>query len=341
MRNVHAKIDLERPVQSDEFELSAAPLPLDDGSLSPYRHFTAKEWGVLRKDTPLALTQGELESLRGRGERVSLDDVTVIYLPLSRLLSLYVLATQALFRETSAFMGQKQSKMPYIIGIAGSVAVGKSTFARILRTLLARWPDHPKVDLVTTDGFLYPNAKLEARGLLGRKGFPESFDQRALLEFLSAIKAGRRHVRAPVYDHAAYDILPGASQEIDQPDILLIEGLNVLQVAPVRDPDNAQPYVSDFFDFSIYLDADTSAVRNWYIQRFLALRATAFQDPNAYFHRYAGLTDEAAAQIADTLWTAINLPNLRLNILPTRSRADLVLRKSDDHTIHDVWVRKL
>jgi type I pantothenate kinase len=334
MKNVRAP-------QETESSEDIPALPTDDGALSTYRHFTAEEWGALRKDTPLALTQAELESLRGRGERVSLDEVTVIYLPLSRLLNLYVSATQGLYRATSAFLGQRHSKVPYIIGIAGSVAVGKSTFARILRTLLARWPDHPKVDLITTDGFLYPNRELEARGLLGRKGFPESFDQRLLLEFLDAIKAGRHPVRAPAYDHAAYDILPGASIEVDQPDILLVEGLNVLQAGAARGPGNGHPYVSDFFDFSIYLDADSTAVRGWYIQRFLELRRTAFQDPSAYFHRYAGLTDDAASQVADTLWGAINLPNLHLNILPTRSRADLVLRKGTDHAIGDVWLRKL
>jgi type I pantothenate kinase len=328
------------PIETDATE-DVPALPADDGALSTYRHFTAAEWGALRKDTPLVLTQAELEALRGRGERVSLDEVAVIYLPLSRLLNLYVSATQELYRATSAFLGKRHSKVPYIIGIAGSVAVGKSTFARILRTLLARWPDHPKVDLITTDGFLYPNAVLEARGLLGRKGFPESFDQRALLQFLDAIKAGRHKVRAPAYNHAAYDILPNAWEEIDQPDILLVEGLNVLQAGTARGPGNGRPYVSDFFDFSIYLDADSAAVRGWYIDRFLELRATAFQDPKAYFHRYAGLSDDAASQVADTLWSAINLPNLHLNILPTRSRADLVLRKGDDHTIRDVWLRKL
>jgi type I pantothenate kinase len=343
MKNVRAKTrsDRKEPPAAEPRPADVAALPRGDGVLSTYRHFTAEDWGKLRKDTPLVLTEAELRALRGRGERVSLDEVALIYLPLSRLLNLYVSATQGLYSATSAFLGRRHSKVPYLIGIAGSVAVGKSTFARILRTLLARWPNHPKVDLITTDGFLYPNATLEAHGLLGRKGFPESFDQRALLQFLNAIKAGERHVRAPVYNHAAYDILPGASEEIDQPDILLVEGLNLLQLGPARDPEAAQPYVSDFFDFSIYLDADSAAVRGWYIKRFLELRATAFQDPEAYFHRYANLSDDAAGQVADTLWTAINLPNLYLNILPTRNRADLVLRKGDDHAIRDVWLRKL
>lgn len=318
-----------------------APLPRD-GELSPYRHFDAKSWGRLRQDTPLVLTQQELEALRGRGERVSLDEVAQIYLPLSRLLNLYVLATQGLYGATSAFLGSAPSKVPYIIGIAGSVAVGKSTFARILRTLLARWGDHPRVELMTTDGFLYPNAVLESRGLLGRKGFPESFDQRRLLQFLSEIKAGQRRVSAPVYDHGIYDIVRGASVTVDNPDILIVEGLNVLQVWPSRGgAASAQPFVSDFFDFSIYLDADEGQIRNWYTRRFLQLRQTAFQDPRAYFHRYASLSDAAAEQIADTIWTAINLPNLHLNILPTRTRADLILRKGADHAINDVWLRKL
>ncbi len=311
-----------------------------DGELSPYRHFSADDWGKLRKDTPLSLTEDELYALRGRGERVSLDEVKLIYLPLSRLLNLYVAATQELNRGTAKFLGYGNVKMPYIIGVAGSVAVGKSTFARILRTLLARWPDHPKVDLMTTDGFLYPNKVLEARGLLGRKGFPESFDAKRIVSFLADIKAGVKPVRAPFYSHEAYDIISGQLIEIDQPDILIVEGLNVLQVTPGLRM-MSQPFVSDFFDFSIYLDADEADIRGWYLKRFLELRKTSFQDPKSYFHRYAGLSDAAASQVADTLWTAINLPNLRQNILPTRARADLVLRKGGDHAIRDVWLRKL
>jgi type I pantothenate kinase len=315
--------------------------PLED-VLSPFRHFTAAQWAELRKDTPLPLTEEELAQLRGRGERVSLDEVRVIYLPLSRLLNLYVAATQELYRATSAFLGRKHSKVPYIIGVAGSVAVGKSTLARVLRTLLARWPNHPEVELLTTDGFLYPNAVLEERGLLGRKGFPESFNLRALIEVLANLKAGARKVSAPVYSHEQYDILPGRTVEIAQPDILIVEGLNVLQAAPEGPQTGiAHPFVSDFFDFKIYLDADEGAIRRWYIDRFLALKATGFQDPRAYFHRYASLSDEAAGEVADTIWTAINLPNLRQNILPTRSRADLILRKGPDHAIRDVWLRKL
>ncbi|ABS62849.1 pantothenate kinase [Parvibaculum lavamentivorans DS-1] len=310
-------------------------------SLSPFRYFTAAEWGRLRQDTPLPLSQGELEELKGFGERISLDEVSEIYLPLSRLLNLYVGETQELYRVTSDFLGREQDKVPYIIGVAGSVAVGKSTTARILRTLLARWPNHPKVDLITTDGFLYPNKVLEERGLMQRKGFPESFDIKRLLRFLSDVKAGSRHVEAPVYSHFTYDILPGETIPVDYPDILVVEGLNVLQPWKPADGDEPQPFVSDFFDFSIYLDADEASIRRWYIERFLSLRRTSFKDPAAYFHRYSKLTEEEAVETADAIWTSINLANLRKNILPTRQRADLILRKGDDHRIRDVLLRKL
>lgn len=314
---------------------------IERAALSPYRHFTAAEWGELRKDTPLPLSEIELEELKGFGERISLDEVSEIYLPLSRLLNLYVLETQELFRVTSDFLGRTQAKVPYIIGVAGSVAVGKSTTARILSTLLARWPNHPKVDLVTTDGFLFPNRVLEERDLMGRKGFPESFDVRRLIQFLSDVKAGSRNVEAPVYSHFTYDIRPGEAIVVDQPDILVVEGLNVLQPWKPAEGEEPVPFVSDFFDFSIYLDADEEAIRRWYIERFLSLRQTSFRDPKAYFHRYAHLTDEEAVQTADSIWTSINLANLRKNILPTRQRAQLILRKGDDHRIRDVALRKL
>lgn len=310
-------------------------------SLSPFRHFSAADWGRLRQDTPLPLSQGELEELKGFGERISLDEVSEIYLPLSRLLNLYVGETQELYRVTSDFLGRMQDKVPYIIGVAGSVAVGKSTTARVLRTLLARWPNHPKVDLITTDGFLYPNKLLEERGLMQRKGFPESFDIKRLLRFLSDVKAGSRHAEAPVYSHFTYDILQGETISVDNPDILIVEGLNVLQPWKPADGDEPQPFVSDFFDFSIYLDADETAIRRWYIERFLSLRRTSFKDPAAYFHRYSKLTEEEAVETADAIWTSINLANLRKNILPTRQRADLILRKGDDHRIRDVLLRKL
>src|SRR5690606_28983488 len=315
--------------------------PEENGSLSPFRHFTAEEWGRLRQDTPLPLSASELEQLKGFGERISLDEVSEIYLPLSRLLNLYVAEMQELYRVTSDFLGHAQAKVPYIIGVAGSVAVGKSTTARILSTLLARWPNHPKVDLVTTDGFLFPNRVLEERNLMQRKGFPESFDVKRLIRFLSDVKAGSRRVEAPVYSHFSYDILPGESIVVDQPDILIVEGLNVLQPWKPAEGEEPQPFVSDFFDFSIYLDADEEAIRRWYIERFLSLRRTSFQDPKAYFHRYAHLSDEEAVRTADAIWTSINLANLRKNILPTRQRAQAILRKGDDHRIRDVALRKL
>ena len=313
----------------------------DTTFLSPFRHFTSQAWGELRKDTPLPLSEAELEELRGFGERISLDEVSEIFLPLSRLLNLYVGETQELYRVTSDFLGREQDKVPYIVGVAGSVASGKSTTARILRTLLARWPNHPKVDLVTTDGFLYPTRVLEERGLMQRKGFPESFDIKRLLRFLSDVKAGSRNVEAPVYSHFTYDILPGETITVDQPDILIVEGLNVLQPWKPAEGDEPQPFVSDFFDFSIYLDADEEAIRRWFIERFMSLRRTSFKDPAAYFHRYSKLTENEAIETADSIWTSINLANLHKNILPTRQRADLILRKGDDHRIRDVFLRKI
>jgi type I pantothenate kinase len=306
-----------------------------------YRHFTAEQWARLRADTPIVLSEQEVIEMRGRGEVISLDEVTMIYLPLSRLLNLYVGATQDLHRVTSSFLGRLQPKVPYIIGLAGSVAVGKSTTGRILQALLARWPNHPKVDLVTTDGFLHDNATLEERGISDRKGFPESFDQRKLITFLNDVKSGKPNVSAPVYSHEIYDIVADEKKIIDQPDILIVEGLNVLQVPHLREGSDAPPATSDFFDFSIYLDADVQDIENWYIERILNLRETAFRDPDSFFHGLAKVSKEDAIKFAHRIWKTVNEENLRLNILPTRERAQLILRKNVDHAISDVYLRKL
>jgi len=308
---------------------------------SPYRAFSRREWAKLRDDTPLTLTAEELDELRGLNDRVDLDEVVAVYLPLSRLLNLYVAATQKLFDATKKFSHITDHKVPYIIGMAGSVAVGKSTMGRILKTLLARWPNHPKVDLLPTDGFLLPNARLEREGLMERKGFPESYDTPKLLEFLSDIKAGKNRITAPVYSHMAYDIIEGKTVTIDQPDILIVEGLNVLQTGrPPRDG-KAIPYVSDYFDFSIYIDADEEVLRTWYVDRFFSLRDSAFQNPRSYFHRYATLSDVETRQTANRIWDNINRLNLRENIQPTRQRADLIVRKEADHLVSAVALRRL
>jgi type I pantothenate kinase len=311
-------------------------------SLSPYLTFTVEEWGKLRADTPLTLDENDLARLQGLNERVSMDEVVKVYLPLSRLLSFYVAGVQDLFHDVQRFIGRSgQRKMPYIVGLAGSVAVGKSTTARILQALLARWPGHPKVDLVPTDGFLFPNAVLEREELMERKGFPESYDVAALLRFLTDIKAGKRNVTAPVYSHFFYDVLPDQTIEVDQPDVLIIEGLNVLAPGRLPRDGKAIPFVSDFFDFSIYLDADETVIERWYVERFFQLRATAFRDPASYFHRYSQVSDEEADAIARGIWRRINLANLQENVLPTRQRADLILSKREDHAIANVALRKL
>jgi type I pantothenate kinase len=312
----------------------------DDG-LSPYRIFSRAEWAARREDTPMTLTPAEVGEVRSLNDRLDVKEVEEIYLPLSRLLSLYVEATQRLFRVQQRFLGTGDTKLPYIIGVAGSVAVGKSTTARVLQALFARWPNTPRVDLLTTDGFLYPNAVLEREGLMEKKGFPESYDLPALLRFLTDVKAGRRPVRAPLYSHLVYDVVPNEWVEIDRPDILIVEGLNVLQTGRPPKDGKAIPYVSDFFDFSIYLDASEEVLLRWYVDRFLTLRGTAFRDPRSYFHRYSKLTDPEAVATATAIWQRINLVNLHDNILPTRQRADLILRKGESHLVEAVALRRL
>ena len=307
---------------------------------SPYVSFSREEWARLRANTPMTLTDGDLETLRGLNEYVSLQEVTEVYLALSRLLNLYVAAAQGLHHVTDLFLGKPERAVPYIVGVAGSVAVGKSTFARILRALLARWPNHPKVDLITTDGFLYPNRVLEERGLMNRKGFPESYDLRRLMRFMAELKSGADEVRAPVYSHLVYDIVPGEEAVLHQPDIVIVEGLNVLQTPDGALRRSIRTFVSDFFDFSIYLDADEGDVEEWYVARFLTLRDTAFRDPRSYFRRYAELPTDDAVSTARRIWADINGINLRENIRPTRDRARLILRKGADHSIREVRLRK-
>ena len=308
--------------------------------LSPYRHFSRAEWAELRAGYPMLLTLKEIGSLQSLNDRLSMEEVETIYLPLSRLLSFYVEATQELFRATKRFLGSNGAKVPFVIGVAGSVAVGKSTTSRVLKALLGRWPNTPKVELITTDGFLWPNAVLEAEGLMERKGFPESYDVKALLAFLTDIKAGKGKVEAPLYSHLVYDVLPNETVTVDQPDILIVEGLNVLQAREATD-DRTVPFVSDFFDFSVYIDADEATLERWYVERFMRLRETAFRDPKSFFHRYAELSDEEARNTALSIWRAINLPNLRQNVRPTRPRADLILTKGADHRIEEVALRKV
>ncbi|AZZ82998.1 MULTISPECIES: type I pantothenate kinase [Gordonia] len=307
-----------------------------DRDPSLYLELDRRQWRELRESMPLVLNEDELAELVGLGEQIDLEEVADVYLPLSRLIHLQVAARQRLFAATSTFLGERQvnRQVPFVIGIAGSVAVGKSTTARVLAALLARWESHPKVDLITTDGFLLPTAEMQRRGILHRKGFPESYDRRALLRFVTEVKSGAREVAAPVYSHLAYDIVPSVYHYVRQPDILILEGLNVLQTGPTL-------MVSDLFDFSIYVDAKIEDIEEWYISRFLQMRTTSFANPDSHFHAYASLTDEQATAAARDLWTSINRPNLIENILPTRPRASLVLRKDVDHAINRVRLRKL
>jgi type I pantothenate kinase len=315
--------------------------PGDGSVFSPHIEFSRAEWARLRGSTPLTLSEADLRALHSADEAVSMDEVMEVYLPLSRLLNLYVAATQQLSRVTDTFLGSPAARVPYVVAIAGSVAGGKSTTARVLQALLARWPDHPRVDLVTTDGFLHPNAVLQERGIMERKGFPESYDVRRLVRFLAEVKSGAEEVRAPVYSHLVYDIVPGQELVVRRPDILILEGLNVLQTGGTgeRPP---RVFVSDFIDFSIYIDASEEDLEDWYLRRFERLRETAFRDPDSFFHQYAVSmsTDEAMA-FGRQVWASINLVNLRENIAPSRDRARLILDKGKDHRVERVWLRKL
>ncbi|HTM04470.1 MAG TPA: type I pantothenate kinase [Vicinamibacterales bacterium] len=304
-------------------------------AISRFLEFTRAEWAALRASTPLPLTEPQLRGLVSVNEHMSLDEVADVYLPLSRLLNLYVWATHNLHQATATFVGSDSPRVPFVIGIAGSVAVGKSTASRLLQALLSHWPSHPQVDLVTTDGFLLPQRLLEERGLAHRKGFPESYDVRRLLRFMADVKSGAAEVDAPVYSHLAYDIVPGETQIVRSPDIMIVEGLNVLQSG------SGPMFVSDFFDFSIYIDAHEGDIEQWYVERFLALRETVFQNPQSYFHRYASLSNDEAMEKARSIWRDINLVNLQENVAPTRERAHLILEKGRDHAVRRVRLRRL
>jgi type I pantothenate kinase len=308
---------------------------------APYHHFTKAEWSALRADEPMTLTREDVARLRTLSDPISLEEAEEVYLPLTRLLSFYVEAVQGLHNVSTRFLEAPDQKVPFIIGVAGSVAVGKSTTARILQALLQRWPSSPKVDLVTTDGFLYPNAVLTERGIMERKGFPESYDRGRFVSFLADIKSGKANVKAPVYSHLVYDVVPGEEALVDRPDILIVEGLNILQ--PGELPRNGKPIVfaSDYLDFSVYIDADTDDLEGWYLERFFRLRETAFKDPTSYFRRIAEMSEDEAATFGRMIWRTINLPNLLENVLPTRGRADLVLKKGVDHLIEDVQLRRV
>jgi type I pantothenate kinase len=312
------------------------------GEPSPYVELDRDAWAALGERVEQPLTGEEVDRLRGLGDQLDLAEVEQVYLPLSRLLSLRVKAARRLHRKQEEFLHRPQPpRTPFVIGLAGSVAVGKSTTARVLQQMLAHWDEHPNVALVTTDGFLYPNAELERRGLLERKGFPESYDRRALLRFAVDIKSGKDEVEAPTYSHLVYDVVPDERIVVRSPDIVILEGLNVLQPARVTDDGRSGLALSDFFDFGIYVDAATSDIRSWYVERFRRLRETAFADPASYFRRYADLSPEEATTTALQIWDSINGPNLEQNIKPTRSRATLVLRKARDHSVQYVRLRKL
>nr|WP_281177490.1 type I pantothenate kinase [Granulicoccus phenolivorans] len=308
---------------------------------SPFVERDRAAWAAMAASTPMTLDQEVLDSIRGQGDPISLRDVAEVYLPLTRLLSMYFDHTTNLYRQTNSFLGVQTARTPFVIGVAGSVAVGKSTTSRVLQALLRRWPSHPRVDLVTTDGFLLPNEELNRRGLMQRKGFPESYDRRALQRFVMDVKSGKPRVLAPVYSHMTYDIRPDDYIAVEQPDILIVEGLNVLQPARIRPDGTTGLAVSDFFDFSVYVDAADADIRRWYLNRFLALRTTAFRDPRSYFRRYADLSEAQALAQAEHIWDTINGPNLELNVRPTRGRATAILRKGENHEVKWVRIRKI
>jgi len=322
--------------------LASDELPCIGGERAPRSHatFSRRDWAGLRANVPLMLSEADLTALRGVTDYVTREEVEEIFLPLTRLLNLHVRAARGLTRVTDDFLGRLPIRRPYIIAVAGSVAVGKSTFARVLRALLAKWPDHPTVELVTTDGFLHPTRVLEERGLMNRKGFPESYDLPQMIAFLANVRANQAEVRAPVYSHEAYDIVPGRFQTVSRPDILIFEGLNVLQLSSGGSSRGGSVVASDFFDFSIYLDADEADIERWYIARFQALQRTVFQRPTSYFHHFRDLSEAEAIEVARDIWRRVNLANLQSNILPTRNRAELVMRKRPDHAIGELWLRE-
>jgi len=310
-------------------------------ALDPYRHYTKQQWSDLRNGQPMTLTEDDIKRLRSLTDPISLAEAEEIYLPLSRLLAYYVEAIQGLNQVSTRFLNTPNDKVPFIIGVAGSVAVGKSTTSRILQALLSRWPSSPKVDLVTTDGFLHPNKVLEERGMMQRKGFPESYDRPRFVNFLADIKSGKGEVAVPVYSHLVYDVVPGEQVIIDRPDILIVEGLNILQPGDL--PRDGAPilFASDFIDFSIYIDADVEDLRDWYVNRFFRLRETAFRDPTSFFRKFSEMSEEEAGAFGRNVWQTINLPNLLENVLPTRGRADLILKKGKDHRVEEVKLKRL